>query len=110
MTTPPCKREESSIAYVDDKMNADAPGDAKILSHLHAVQYEDETLQALALSVMPDRVLELAQPSPEQEDELATRLLAWFKTDFFAWVCQQPLERNILLPLPHILLKTHTAT
>jgi hypothetical protein len=61
--------------------------------------YEDELVQALALSVMPLEALrgaaqeacELSQAMGEEplldfEDALALELLVWFKQDFFCWV------------------------
>ena len=63
------------------------------------VQYEDQLLQALALSVMPmERLTKTAedaaklskslgeQPARAAEDSLAQELLNWFKHDFFTWV------------------------
>lgn len=60
-----------------------------------AMQYEDEMLQALALSVIPqDQLRERARAAAEQtqgavqaeEDAFAWQLLSWFKRDFFTWV------------------------
>ena len=68
-------------------------------------QYEDETLQALALSLIPeDQLREKARQSiagaqqqgsgaaagsAGEEDAFVRQLLAWFKRDFFTWVqCQ----------------------
>lgn len=63
------------------------------------LQYEDQMLQCLALSVMPMEQLIMAakeaagvsrslgeQPARAAEDSLAQELLHWFKHDFFTWV------------------------
>lgn len=63
------------------------------------LQYEDQLLQALALSVMPlDRLTIAAEdaaalsratgeePPKAAEDRLAQELLNWFKHEFFTWV------------------------
>ena len=50
------------------------------------MQYEDEVSQALALSTLPGSILELVGGPVTQQHELARRLLAWFKTEFFSWV------------------------
>lgn len=55
-----------------------------------AVQYEDETLQAQALSLLPDDILGAIGSEHEEEDRLARRLLAFFKNEFFTWVCICP--------------------
>ena len=50
------------------------------------MQYEDEILQAQAVSVLPDRIVDLIGQTGEKEDQLAKELLAFFKNDFFTWV------------------------
>ena len=61
------------------------------------MQYEDETLQAMALSCIPDDELrEKAQQQMHEarsrgeelaaQDDLAKQLLEWFKHKFFTWV------------------------
>ena len=70
------------------------------------LQYEDQLLQALALSVMPlDRLTKSAedaaalsrtlreQPAQTAEDSLAQELLNWFKHEFFTWV--RPLQLTL---------------
>lgn len=52
------------------------------------VQCRDEVLQALALSLFPESISELLDGGPDNQEELAKRLLAWFKNDFFKWVSQ----------------------
>ena len=76
------------------------------------LQYEDQLLQALALSVMPlDRLTKSAedaaalsrtlgeQPARTAEDSLAQELLNWFKHEFFTWV------RSLQLTLPGVALQ-----
>ena len=64
------------------------------------LQYEDETLQALAMSVLPDDVLEAVGAEGEAEDQLARRLLAFFKNNFFSWVClQKTITQSLFLDL-----------
>ena len=71
--------------------------------HCKPVQYEDETLQAMALSIIPEDDLQSAAaeaiaastaagdvPVVAQQDALARQLLLWFKRDFFSWVCPAP--------------------
>ena len=64
-------------------------------------QYEDETLQAMALSCIPeDELQEKAQQqvheahargeSLAEQDALAKQLLEWFKHSFFTWVSAAP--------------------
>ena len=64
-------------------------------------QYEDETLQAMALSCIPgDELQEKAQQqvheayargeSLAEQDTLAKQLLEWFKHSFFTWVSAAP--------------------
>ena len=50
------------------------------------LQYEDEVLKATALSVLPQNIWELIGSQGAQQDELARRLLAFFKNEFFTWV------------------------
>ena len=50
------------------------------------LQYEDELLKATALSVLPQNIWELIGSQGAQQDELARRLLAFFKNEFFTWV------------------------
>ena len=50
------------------------------------MQYEDEVLQAQAVSVLPDHIVALIGQKGEAEDHLAKQLLAFFKNDFFTWV------------------------
>lgn len=61
------------------------------------MQYEDETLQAMALSCIPDDELrEKAQQQMQEarshggeiteQDAMAKQLLEWFKHRFFVWV------------------------
>ena len=63
------------------------------------MQYEDETLQAMALSCIPDDELrEEAQQQVHEarakgqhlaeQDAMAKQLLDWFKHKFFTWVSQ----------------------
>lgn len=47
-------------------------------------QYEDETLQAIILSLIPPEVQEIGQQVPQIK-----ALLKWFKEDFFTW-CDRP--------------------
>ena len=55
------------------------------------LQYEDELLKATALSVLPQNIWELIGSQGAQLDELARRLLAFFKNEFFTWVgCAGP--------------------
>lgn len=71
-------------------------------------QYEDETLQAMALSVIPEDELQAAadaaiaqsrengdSPVLAQQDAFARQLLMWFKRDFFSWVRHIALLRTI---------------
>ena len=50
------------------------------------MQYEDEVLQAQAVSILPDKIVTLVGAKGEQEDQLAKQLLAFFKNEFFTWV------------------------
>ncbi len=69
------------------------------------VQYEDKTLQAMALSCIPDDELrEAAQQQVHQalakgqqlaeQDAMARQLLDWFKHKFFTWV-SQPHHKHV---------------
>ena len=48
------------------------------------MQYEDETLRAVALSLIPDNI----QAIGDQVAQLKA-LLKWFKSEFFTW-CDKP--------------------
>ena len=66
------------------------------------MQYEDDVLQAQAVSVLPDHILALIGQKGEKEDELAKHLLAFFKNDFFTWVSLSHLWSLPLFPLDYI--------
>ena len=72
---------------------------SEVLILLCAAQYEDETLQAMALSVIPEDELQAAAdaaieesrqngdaPVLAQQDAFVRQMLLWFKRDFFSWV------------------------
>ena len=74
------------------------------------LQYEDETLQAMALSCIPeDELQEKAQQqvheahargeSLAEQDALAKQLLEWFKHSFFTWVSAAPDKANVIIIL-----------
>ncbi|KAK9819776.1 hypothetical protein WJX72_002242 [[Myrmecia] bisecta] len=94
--------EEHQLAFASRQPAAD--GHQEFATRLQAavqtvLQYEDQLLQALALSVVPLEELQREaaeqvklieamgeQPPLAAEDALAQGLLAWFKADFFKWV------------------------
>ena len=75
------------------------------------MQYEDETLQAMALSCIPDDELrEEAQQQVHEaqakgqhlaeQDAMAKQLLDWFKHKFFTWV-SNPYQTTMFFQIAH---------
>ncbi|KAK9909396.1 hypothetical protein WJX75_001604 [Coccomyxa subellipsoidea] len=100
------EEEDRAVAQLHSLTGRGGEGafQARLQSGVQTVlTYEDETLQAMALSVIPEDELQAAAdaaieesrqngdaPVLAQQDAFVRQMLLWFKRDFFSWVNNPP--------------------